>query len=230
MLPGRLCTEPNKYNFLRMTDKPELLLIGGGGHCLSVIESIERSGKYKIIGISDLREKISQMVGGYPIVFSDDQIPLSGEKENLYYLVTVGQIKSSAIRSRIFSNLRQRDVLFATVIDPAAIVSDKAEIGPGTVILRNCFVNSGAKIGVNCIINTGAIIEHESTVGDNVHVSTGAIINGDCVIGDDCFVGSGAIISHGIKVGAGSVIGAGAVVLKNVEGGTWLGNPARRIY
>lgn len=210
-----------------MTDKPELLLIGGGGHCLSVIESIEHSGKYKIIGVSDLPEKIGQLVGDYRINFSDDKIPL--EIANLYYLVTVGQIKSSAIRNRIFNKLTQNNVKIATVIDPSAIVSLKAEIGAGTVILRNSFVNSGAIIGVNCIINTGAIIEHDSHVGHNVHVSTGAIINGNCVINDDCFIGSGAIISNGITIGAGSIIGAGAVVLKNAEGGTWLGNPARRI-
>ncbi len=223
-----------------MTDKSELILIGGGGHCLSVIESIERSDKFKIIGISDLPERIGQMVGDYKIIFSDDQIPLNSADipstshgdviKSLKYLVTVGQIKSSSIRSRIFSKLVQHNVPIATVIDPSAIVSLKAIIGEGTVILRNCFVNSGAKIGVNCIINSGAIVEHDSTIGNNVHVSTGAIINGDCKIGNDCFIGSGSIISNGITVGNDTIIGAGAVVLKNVEGGTWLGNPARRIY
>ena len=39
-----------------MQNKPEILLIGGGGHCHSVIDVIEQEGKYKIAGIIDKKE------------------------------------------------------------------------------------------------------------------------------------------------------------------------------
>ena len=36
----------------------EIILIGGGGHCKSVIDVIEQEGKFKIVGIVDKPELI----------------------------------------------------------------------------------------------------------------------------------------------------------------------------
>lgn len=48
----------------------ELILIGGGGHCRSVIEAVESCGR-KIRGILDLPELIGTEVSGYPVIGSD---------------------------------------------------------------------------------------------------------------------------------------------------------------
>ena len=36
-------------------EKPNIILVGGGGHCVSVIDVIEQQGKYNIKGIIDIR-------------------------------------------------------------------------------------------------------------------------------------------------------------------------------
>lgn len=209
-------------------EKPNILLVGGGGHCHSVIECLERSGHYNIIGVSDLPERLGEDVLGYRIITTDKNIP------SLEYpfecIITIGQIKSPLPRIEVYNFLLTNKIKLTTIIDSDAIVSKRATIGAGTVILRQSFINSGVSIGDNCIINSRAMIEHDSIIGNHVHVSTGAIINGNCNIGDGCFIGSGAVISNGVSVKEGTLIGAGCVVLQDVTiSGTYLGNPARRI-
>lgn len=206
-----------------------LLLVGGGGHCLSVIESIESSGLFNIIGISDSPERVGMSIMDYKIIVSDNEIPHL-MVDNLQCLVTIGQIKTSGPRIQAFNFLKTNNLSIATVFDRNSIISKRSTIEEGTVVLRNSFINSGVLIGHNCIINTGAIIEHSSVIGNHVHISTGAIVNGDCKIGDRCFVGSGAIIANGLSVCPDTLIGAGSFVLGNIQvPGTYLGNPARRI-
>lgn len=74
-----------------------IILIGGGGHCISCIDVIEQTGLYKIIGILDLPEKVGENVLGYPIIGTDENLEQFLPNCNDFFL-TVGQIKSSALR------------------------------------------------------------------------------------------------------------------------------------
>ena len=48
--------------------KEKIILIGGGGHCHSVIDVIEQEDKYEIIGIVDKKEVIGKDILGYKII------------------------------------------------------------------------------------------------------------------------------------------------------------------
>ena len=194
---------------------------------MSVIESLEHSGRCRILGISDLEDKIGSELLGYKVLWSDQQLA-SMISETVGFMVTLGHIKTPNPRIRMFESLRAMNAFIYTHIDVDAIVSSRAFIGDGTVVLRKAFVNAGAVVGENCIINSGAMVEHSSTIGNHVHISTGAIINGDCSVGDGCFIGSGAIVSNGVSICADTLIGAGSVVYRNItHPGTYVGNPAR---
>ena len=210
-------------------NKINLVLLGGGGHCHSVIESIEQSENYSIAGILEPPPIIGELISGYPVIGTDDAIPELVAK-GMSFIVTVGHIKNPSPRRKLFDLLKSHKATIVTIIDPTAAVSRRALIGDGTVVLRHAFVNAGTRIGHNCIINTGAMVEHDSNIGNHVHISTGAIVNGDCTIGDNCFIGSGAVLSNNISICSDVIIGAGSVVLRSVkEPGTYMGNPARLI-
>ena len=49
----------------------ELLLIGGGGHCKSIIDVIEEEGNFSIAGIIDKSDLLEKTVLGYPIIGND---------------------------------------------------------------------------------------------------------------------------------------------------------------
>ena len=52
----------------------EIILIGGGGHCKSVIDVIEQESQFVIVGIVDKLELIGTDVLGYPVIGSDSDL------------------------------------------------------------------------------------------------------------------------------------------------------------
>lgn len=209
--------------------KKELILIGGGGHCKSCIDVIESEDLYSIKGIIDSSKHESVKILGYEIIGDDRKINELIEK-GFYFLVTVGQIKTSQTRNSIFQKLVDGKAQIATIYSPSAQISRHSSVGEGTIVMHSVNINASAVIGKNSILNSGALIEHDVTVGSHVHVSTHAILNGNVIVGDGCFVGSNAVIGHGIKVVDNCIIGAGTVVVHDLEQpGVYVGNPARLV-
>ncbi len=201
-----------------------LILVGGGGHCKSVIEAAESAG-VGIKGILDLPNTIGNRILGYEVIGCDDDIPIY--VDSCDFVITVGFIKNPVLRIKLHELIKSAGGNIATVVASTAHVSKHATIGEGTVVLHQANINAGAKIGKSAIINSCTNIEHDAEVGDFCHISTGAMINGDCKIGTGCFVGSLSVLGNGVKVASNTVIGAGTVVIKNIcEAGLYVGNPA----
>jgi len=177
----------------------EILLIGGGGHCKSVIDVIEQEGKYKITGIVDKKELIGQEVLGYKVIASDDDLEVLFKKYK-YACVTVGQIKSNHLRIKLFTLLKEIGYELPIIISPLSYVSKHTTIEEGTVVLHHALVNAGAKIGINCIINSKALIEHDATIEDHCHISTATVINGGVVVKENSFIGSNTTTKEYIEI------------------------------
>ena len=205
-------------------NQKNLILIGGGGHCKSVIDVAESAG-YNILGILDMPEEVGKSVLNYKVIGTDEEIPEYVDKAE--FIITIGFIKSPAIRIRIYNRIIEAGGKLATIIASTAHVSRYATLGKGTVVMHQSVVNAGAKIGENCIINTFCNIEHDATIGDQCHISTGTMINGDCKVGERTFIGSQSVLVNGIAVGEDIIVGAGSVVKKSIlEKGIYAGNPA----
>ena len=197
-----------------------LLLVGGGGHCHSCIDVIETTGIYQIKGV--VQPKLSsELILGYPIIGSDEDLPKLLEDVKSA-LITVGQIKDSEIRIRLFDILRQLGAELPVIISPRAYCSKHAVLGEGLIVMHGAIINASACIGNNCIVNSQALVEHDVAIHDHCHISTGARVNGNVTIGKGSFVGSGAVVKEGIKVGENVIIGAGQVVIQDVPNGTVL--------
>ena len=179
--------------------KKKILLIGGGGHCHSVIDVIEQENKCTIAGIIDKKELVGQDVLGYKIIGCDDDLPELFKKYK-YAIVTIGQIKSNIRKVKLFTMIKKIGFKSPVIISPLAYVSKHAFIDEGTVIMHQALVNSNVKIGKNCIINSKALIEHDSTIEDNCHISTAAIINGGVTVKEGTFFGSNATSKEYIEV------------------------------
>jgi sugar O-acyltransferase (sialic acid O-acetyltransferase NeuD family) len=191
-----------------------LLLVGGGGHCHSCIDVIEATGMHHIEGVVQAKAS-SELVLGYPVIGSDDDLPQLLKSSNLA-LITVGQIKTVETRIRLFDLVKQLGAELPVVISPKAYCSKHAVLGYGSIIMHGAIVNAGARIGNNCIVNSQALVEHDVEIGDHCHISTGARVNGNVTLGKGSFIGSGAVIKEGVSIGENVVIGAGQVVLRDV--------------
>lgn len=202
----------------------KLILIGGGGHCKSVIEVAESAG-YTILGILDIPEEIGKQVLDYKIIGVDDDIPQYIDKAE--FIITVGFIKNSTLRIKLYNQVLEAGGKLATLIASTAHVSEYATLGVGTVVMHHAFVNAGAVIGNNVIINSFANIEHDVHIGNQCHISTGTMVNGDCRVGDNCFIGSQSVLVNGITVCSDVIVGAGSLVRKSIcQSGIYSGNPA----
>ena len=201
-----------------------LILIGGGGHCKSVIEAAESAG-YSILGVLDMPEEVGKEILSTKVIGTDDDIPSYVDQAE--FVITVGFIKNPAIRIRLYNTVKEAGGKLATIIASTAHVSKYATIGEGTVVMHHAFVNAGAKVGNNVILNTFTNVEHDAVIGDQCHISTGTMVNGDCKIGANCFIGSQSVLANGITIGDDIIVGAGSLVRKSISiKGIYSGNPA----
>ena len=189
----------------------DILLIGGGGHCKSVIDVIEQEGRFNIVGIVERPDFLETDVLGYQIIGNDSDLGDLAKKYE-YALITVGQIKSPSLRIKLFDLATKAGFTLPNIISPNAYVSKHSSIGKGVVVMHNAIVNANASIGDNCIINSKALIEHDCLISKNCHISTNVTINGGVTVESGCFIGSGAITKELITISEDSFIKAGSLV------------------
>jgi sugar O-acyltransferase (sialic acid O-acetyltransferase NeuD family) len=189
----------------------EIILIGDGGHCKSVIDVIEQEGQFKVAGVVGSSDKVGKEVLGYKVLGDDSNLE-ELSKNYSYALVTLGQIFTSDKRINLYSQLTKYGFILPKVISPRAYVSKYSVIGSGTVVMHDAVVNANAIVGDNCIINSKALIEHDSTINHHCHISTNAIINGNVLIGEGSFIGSGAVVCNSLTIKKNSFIKAGVIV------------------
>lgn len=197
--------------------KNRIVLIGGGGHCKSVVNSIQRACFYDEVVVVDQSYPQLENVLGIPVIGKDDKLP---ELKNAGYdhaFITVGSIKSTELRRRLYEEAVRLGFWFPYIVDPSAQVSEYAKLETGVFIGQNSVVNVEAHICKMAIINTGAIVDHECVIGEYSHIAVGARLCGNVVVGNDVLIGAGAVVIQGVHIGNGALVGAGSVVLRNIE-------------
>lgn len=196
--------------------KPELLLIGAGGHARSCIDVIESEGLFQICGMVGLKEQVATGFYGYQVIGLDTDLKELAKKYR-HALIVVGQIQSSNLRERLYQSAIDVGFKLPHIISSKAHVSRFAKIGSGTIVMHGAIVNAGATIGENCIINSNALIEHDVKIGDHCHISTGVILNGGVVIGSSSFIGSGSIVKQEICIESKSIVSMGSIIRGDIK-------------
>ena len=189
-----------------------IVLIGGGGHALSVADAIINGNQYEVVGYTDVCDT------HIPLRYLGTDAVLENlhEKEILNAAVTVGYLGEGRIREKLYHRAKQAGLRLPVIIDPSAVISGSAEVGEGVFIGKKAVVNGGVRIGRMCIINTGAIIEHNNRIGEYSHIAVGAVLCGDVRAGAHTFIGANATIIQEVRIGMNAVIGAGSVVIGDV--------------
>jgi sugar O-acyltransferase (sialic acid O-acetyltransferase NeuD family) len=189
----------------------EILLIGGGGHCRSVVDVIEAENRFKIAGIIDQPQLIGTKVLNYEVIGCDEDLKsLAAKYKNA--LITVGQIRAPDLRIKLFERVKEAGFILPVIVSPRAYVSSYAKVGEGSIIMHDALVNAGAQVGDNCIINSKSLIEHDSTIGHHCHISTSVTINGGVKVEGKSFIGSGAVTKEYITISECSFVKSGVVI------------------
>lgn len=197
--------------------KKKIVLIGGGGHCKSVANTIRRLRHYEEIAVVDQTYPQLKDVLDIPVVGKDDK--LLDLKKMGYYdaFITVGSIKGTGLRHQLYEMAAQLGFNVPYIVDPSAQISAYAGLETGAFVGQGAVINAEARICKMAIVNTGAVIEHECTIGEYSHVAVGAKLCGNVSVGNDALIGAGAVVVQGVRIGNGVLIGAGSVVLRDVK-------------
>lgn len=208
-----------------MTNK-RILLLGGGGHCKSVLDSLLSLDQYDDIGIVDNKE--TKSVLGVPIVGLDNDLALLYKDGWTDAFISVGSIGSTYVRRKLFYLAKQLGFNIPSIVDASSIVANNVQLGEGVFIGKRAVVNSGSVVDDCAIINTGAIIEHDCRISEFVHISPNATLCGNVSVGIDSHVGAGSVVRQGLTIGSNTIIGIGSVLVKDVpDCVTAYGNPCR---
>lgn len=208
-----------------------LIIIGASGFGREVAWLVERinkiTPKWNILGFIDDNSDINgAMIGGYPVLGNSESV---ANYMDAYYVCAVG---SSKVREKIINKVTNYlpTIKFATLIDPDVQISDRVEIGEGTIICAGSIITVDIKIGKHNIINLDCTIGHDAVMGDYVTLYPSVNVSGITHLEKCCELGTGCQIIQTKKVGCYSIVGAGAVIVKDIpEKCTAVGSPAKPI-
>lgn len=208
----------------------KILLIGGGGHCKSVLDSLIKTGQYSEIGIIDRKENVGKRIFNVPIIGTDEDLPrffLNGFKEAF---ITIGSVGNPKSRTSLYQILEEIGFEIPNVVDLSAVLSDFIQIEKGVFIGKNAVINAGSFIHKGAIINTSAIIEHDCVIGEFSHIAPGSVICGEVKVGNHTHIGASSVVKQQLAIGANTIIGMGSTVISNIsDSKVAYGNPCKEV-
>ncbi|OAN55001.1 acetyltransferase [Magnetospirillum moscoviense] len=207
----------------------QVFVIGAGGHAKVVIDALRRAGT-TVDGLVDADPgRVGSTVLGVPVLGGDEALERC-DRQRTRVVNGIGAVGPADLRAKVFAAYRARGFVFATLVDPSAVVGGGVVLDEGAQILAGAVVQTGCRVGCDAIVNTRAAIDHDCHVGAHAHIAPGAVLSGDVRIGERTLVGTGATVIQGIRIGSGALVAAGAVVICDVaDGARVAGNPARPI-
>jgi UDP-N-acetylbacillosamine N-acetyltransferase len=193
-----------------------IAVYGAGGHGRVVADLARACGIGEILPVDDGREDLPGLEAFLARYGSEIPVALG--------------IGDNRMRRRAAERLREAGCRAATLVHPRAVVSPRAELGEGTVVMAGAVVNCDARIGAGVIVNSSAVVEHDCRIGEYAHLSPGVLLAGGVQVGALSHLGIGSCVIQEIVIGEEVVVGAGAAVTKDLEGYvTAAGVPARVI-
>jgi len=208
----------------------DILLIGGGGHCKSVIDTILGGNQFSIVGILERGKKIGTYVNDIEVIGVDEDLEFYYKEGIRNAFISLGSLGDPRFRIKLYKRTKEIGFNFPVIIDQSAIISRRSIIGEGTFVGKRAVINTNAYIGKNCIINTGAVIEHDCRIEDFVHIAPGSVLSGSVHINENSHIGTNSTIIQNIEIGSNTIIGAGSVVVKDMnKNAKAYGNPCREV-
>jgi sugar O-acyltransferase (sialic acid O-acetyltransferase NeuD family) len=206
----------------------KIAIFGAGGFGREVAFLIEEINKkeylWEIIGFFDDAKK-SGIVNDYKVLGRIEE--LNKIKEELYLVIAIGDpIAKKTIVQKIKNSL----IKFPILIHPSVIISNKVEIGEGSILCAGNILTTNIRIGKHVIINLNCTIGHDAIINDYCSLMPSVNISGETEIGECSFLGTGSLIINQRKVGKNVIIGAGSSVIKDIpDDCTAIGSPAKPI-
>ena len=207
----------------------DIVIIGAGGFGREVAWLIERINNVKStwnnLGfIDDNLSENENIYDDLKIVSNIDTL-LDCKKE-IYVVCAVGNSKTRKII--IDKLIKNSNIKFATLIDPAVIMSKSVKIDEGCIICAGSILTVDIKIKRHSIINLSCTVGHDVILNEFTTVYPNVNISGNVNIGICCELGTGTKLIQGKNVGDNTIVGANSCVIKDIPSNVVaVGSPTR---
>ena len=206
-----------------------ILIVGARGFGRECYDGLKMYPQYnrEFVVKGFLDDKTDALTGfwGYaPILSSVEEYQI---QEDDIFLCALGDSKAKA---KYIGIIKKKGGNFITLIHPASMVYDSAEIGEGVIISQFCSISSNVKIGDFTNVQAYSNFGHDARVGKYCSIDSYTFLGGYTQIGDNVTLHTRATILPHIKVENNAIVGAGSVVIKNVKPDTTVfGVPATKV-
>jgi acetyltransferase EpsM len=209
----------------------KVVIIGGRGNgtvIASTIEDCMNAGQeIECAGFLNDEEKY---INNYPVLGPINAISWQQLPDEFRFIYAMSNVKQASERYDLLSKLEIPEHKFANVIHPSAVVSTKATIGRGIVLMPFTLVGPDVVLGNHSQMFAQSFVGHDTVVEEMVFIANNASVGGRVLIKKGAHIGSNSSIIERIEIGRFAIVGIGSVVLRNVEDyQVVVGNPARTI-
>jgi sugar O-acyltransferase (sialic acid O-acetyltransferase NeuD family) len=213
-----------------MKNKKKLILLGGGGHCKSIIDTLKLLDDWSDIKIIDSKIEIGTFVNEIEVIGNNEVLLELFKKGYKYAFVAMGSVGNTVPRKTLYGLLKSIGFIIPSIIDKTSYISSYSTIDEGTFIGKNTVINANVKIGKCVIINTGSIIEHDCEIDNFVHIAPGSVLSGSVKVGSDTHIGTNSTIKNNVIIGKNTIIGVGSVVVNDINSDIIAyGNPCKEV-
>lgn len=196
--------------------KEKVALVGGGGHCKVVIDTIITAGTYIIEGVIDPGLPVGEKVLGVPVLGGDELLSKIYNNGVRKAFIAVGSVGNCGVRKILYNKIKNIGFDLPVIVHPKAVIANDVKLGEGVFIAASSTINPGVEIGKNAIINTSSSIDHDCKIGDFVHIAPGVVLSGGVSVGEETHIGTGTDVIQGVKIGKRCFIPAGSLVKNNI--------------
>lgn len=201
----------------------DLLIVGGGGLALMLIDAIKSINNYHIVGILDDYAEEGSTVYGYEVLGKiDEKLPFYFKEGIRIAVNAVGGMADDinsplfAARTKMADKIRSYGYIIPNIIHKNSMIEPSAQMGGGNIVLAGANIGSNVLIDSDTYINTNTVISHECVIRRGVRFAPGAVLAGRVTVGENTIVGMCSTIYMNLKIGSNCIIYNGINVFKNV--------------
>lgn len=205
----------------------DLVIIGAGDFGREMAALVERINSvlptWNLMGFLDDNKPAGTDIDNYSVLGKVDWL---NEHESVHAVCSIG---TGTTRKSVIKSIN-KNIEFATLIDPAAVIFKDCSIGEGSVICAGTILAINTKVGNHVIVNLSCTLGHDDIVDDFCTINPGVNISGKVHLSECVDAGTGSKIIQGKNICEEVTLGAGSVVVKDIEiKGTYVGIPAKII-
>jgi sugar O-acyltransferase (sialic acid O-acetyltransferase NeuD family) len=206
-----------------------LIILGTGGNALDLLDIMEAqnavASTWHLVGFLDDDAPAGEQRLGAEIL---GPLAAAPRFRRHWFVNAIGSDASFRRRAQIVAKTGLGSEEFATLVHPAAAISSRATLGPGTYVSAGAVVAGNVTVGRHVALGPACVIGHDTVIADFSMVAPAAVVSGAVRIGESCYIGARAVIRQRLRIGERALVGMGAVVTREVAPhSVVVGNPAR---